>query len=250
MTTTNNTDIATMKWNEIPDATPMYEVLQAIGFPEPMIILKHINKSGDSRKSGKKPDLSTIVSFLWTPKGDVQEIIETVYKTASRNSEIRKYLVKHPAQTLLLVQTYTQIQNEPISVVAERNLNEWRKLLIEEGVWNNLMQETPLTIIDKIMKMFTDTDYLNMPLSEYYEMFSAEEAFEKASIKAIGDKFVEKEEKERRMKELQAELEAAGLGDFESMLRMAMFGGRAGGFKYPGMDNDNAGQDDSEDDEE
>lgn len=213
-----------MKWNEIPAETPVYEVLQSIGFPDPMIILKHLNKP---HKSGKKTDLSGIVTLLWMPFGDIQEMLENLYNSATRNTEVRQYLLKHPNQALLLVKTYQQLQEEPLSVVAERNLNQWRTLLIEDGVWENLMKETPLTIIEKIMKMFTDTDYLNTTLGEYYEMFGAEEVFEKLSIKAIGDKFNAEEEKERQMKEFERELKAAGLGDFETMLKMAMFRSRS-----------------------
>lgn len=214
-----------MKWNEIPDETPVYEVLQSIGFPDPMIILKHVNKNS---KSGKKPDLSGIVTLFWMPISDIREMLEGLYKSAARNSEVRQYLIKHPNQAILLAKTYQQLQEEPLSVVAERNLNQWRTLLIEDGVWENLMKETPLTIIERIIKMFSDTDYLNMSLGEYYEKFGIEETFEKLSIKAIGDKFTAEEEKERQLKELEKELKAAGFGDFETMLKMAMFGGRPG----------------------
>lgn len=217
-----------MKWNEIPAETPVYEVLQSIGFPEPMIILKHLNKP---HKSGKKPDLSGIVNLFWMPIGDIQELLEDLYKSATRNTEVRQYLINHPSQAILLAKTYKQLQEEPLSVVAERNLNQWRTLLIEDGVWENLMKETPLTIIERIMKMFSDTDYLNMSLGEYYEKFGAEEIFEKFSIKAIGDKFTAAEERERQMKQLEKELKAAGLGDFETMLKMAMMSRHPG---YPG----------------
>lgn len=225
---------AEMKWNEIPDETPMYEVLQYIGFPEPMIILKHLNKES---KKGKKPDLSGIISFLWLPKGDIQELLEDLYHKATRNTEVRQYLVEHPEHAIMLIKTYKQIKEEPLAVVAERNLNEWRKLLIEEGMWDNLMKETPLTLIDRVMKMITETDYLNMTLGEYFANFEVEAALEGASIKAMADKLVEAEEKERRMKQLEAELKAAGFGSFESMLRMAM-SGRTKDFKIPGMNDD------------
>ena len=220
--------IAEMKWSEIPADIPMYEVLQSIGFPEPMVILKHLNKE---TKNGKKVDLSTIISFLWMPKGDIQEMLVSMYHKAYRNAEVHQYLLKHPAQALLLAKTYKQINEEPLSVVAERNLNEWRKLLIEDGVWDTLMNETPLTIIDKVMMMFTDTDYLNMTLGEYFARFEVEATLEKASIQAIGQKIVEAEEKERRMKELQAELKAAGFDNLESLLKMAM-SGRASDFNF------------------
>lgn len=212
----NEKNMTEMKWSEIPAETPMYEVLQSIGFPEPMIILKHLNKE---RKNGKKPDLSAFVSFLWMPKEDIQRMLEELYHTASQNTEVRQYLARHPEQALLLINTYKQINEEPLPVVAERNLNEWRKLLIEEGVWDTLMKETPLTLIERVMKMFTGTDYLNMTLGEYFANFEAEAVLEKVSIKAIGDKFVEAEEKERHMKEIRAAFKSAGLGDLDSLMK-------------------------------
>lgn len=63
-----------------------------------------------------------------------------------------------------------------------------------------------------------------MTIGEYFANYNVEATLEGASIKAIANKFVEAEEKERRMKQLEAELKAAGLGSFESMLRMAMSG--------------------------
>ena len=208
--------LAEMKWNEIPSETPMYEILQAIGFPEPMIILKHLNKP---QKKGKKHDLSSTVSFLWTTKEEIQNTLHDWYEFVSDNDSIRKYLTSHPKQALLLINTWKQFNEEPLSVVAERNLNQWRQLLIEEGVWESLMQETPLTLIERVMKMFTETDYLNMSLSEYWATYEVEGTLEKASLKAMADKFVEAEEKEQQMKKLRAELEAAGLGNLSSLFK-------------------------------
>lgn len=204
-------NIYEMTWYEIPSDTPLYEVLQGVGFPDPMIILKHLNQP---KKSGKAPDLSGIVSLLWMPFGDIREVVESLYSSASRNTEVRQYLIKHPEQALLLFKARQQLQKEPISVVVERNLNQWRTLLIEEGVWKNLMKETPLTIIEKIAKMFSDTDYLNMTLGEYYEKFGAEETFEKLSIKSLGDKIAEKERRERQMKELAEMLRSGAFRNF------------------------------------
>ena len=218
----NEKNIAEMKWNEIPADTPMYEILQSIGFPEPMVILKHLNKEPKSKKA-KKPDLSTIITFLWMSKDDFHEVLESMYYSVAGNSMVRQYLTTHPAQALLLIKTIQQVKEEPLSVVAKRNMNEWRKLFIEEDMWHTLMSETPLTLIDKVMKMFTETDYLNMTLGEYFAKYEAEATLEKVSIKAIGDKIVEAEEEERRKKELEAQLKAAGFGgDFNSLLKAAM----------------------------
>ncbi len=208
--------LANTKWTKIPDETPMYEVLQAAGFPEPMIILKHLSKPN---KTGKTPDLSKIISFFWMSKGEIQEMLEGVYYTVSHNDQVRKYLMTHPKHSLHLLQALNQIKEEPISTLAARNANDWIKLLIDDEAWQLLMNETPLTLATKVQKLFSDTDYMNMPLSEYWSSFDIGTTLEKASIGAVANHFVEAEAEEQRFKQLKAELEAAGLGELTELLK-------------------------------
>lgn len=212
--------LAEMKWNEIPDATPMYEVLQAAGFPEPMVILKYMNKPS---KGGKRPDLSSVLSFLWMTKGEIQEMIEGIYEFVSENKTVRKFLLEHPTQAIKLVKTMKQLQEEPVGVIASRNMNEWRQLFISEDLWDTLMTETPLTLADRVRKLFTETDYLNMPLGEYWTKFHATERLSEVSIKSFADEINAQQEHERKMKEFEAELKAAGLDGFADLMKSMGF---------------------------
>lgn len=208
--------LANMKWNEIPDNTPMYRIMQAVGFPEPMIILKHLSKP---TKTGKTPDLSKIVTFFWMTKEQVQETIDHIYDLAIQSDTLRDYLITHPKLGLRLVNTLKQIQNEPISTIVARNGNEWLHLFVDDDSWDGFMAETPLTIIHKIQNILTDTDYLNMPLSYYWSKFSIAATLEKGSVKALADHYTELEAEEQKQKQMEEELKAAGLGELADLFK-------------------------------
>lgn len=212
--------LANMKWTEIPGDTPMYRIMQAVGFPEPMIILKHLSKP---TKNGKTPDLSKIVTFFWMSKEQIQETIDHIYDLAVHSESLRNYLMGHPALAMQLVKALKQVKEEPISTIVARNGNQWLLLLVDKDSWDEFMAETPLTLIQKVQSLITETDYLNMPLSEYWSKFEIGSTLEKGSIKTLADHYAELEAEEQRKKQMEAELKAAGLGELADLLKR--FGG-------------------------
>ncbi len=208
--------LANMKWNEIPGDTPMYRIMQAVGFPEPMIVLKHLSKP---TKTGKTPDLSKIVTFFWMSKEQIQETIDHIYDLAVHSESLRGYLMSHPKLAMQLVKALKQVKEEPISTIVARNGNQWLLLLVDKDSWDEFMAETPLTLIQKVQSLITETDYLNMPLSEYWSKFEIGSTLEKGSIKTLADHYAELEAEEQKQKQMEAELKAAGLGELADLLK-------------------------------
>lgn len=204
-TNINPTDhpLSSMKWSEIPDATPVKDIMEAIGFPEPMIVLKHLSKPN---KKGKTRDLSSVIQFMFLTKGEIDEFLEDGFESFSRNSKIRAFLFKNPAYSIKLKNFLNTLKNASIAEIAEKSLAVWVKTIIKEQTWDNFMAETPLTLINKLAKQIVDEDLLNTTIGEYYQMFDVENKLNTITLTALGDFFQKAEIREQEAKQETEEL--------------------------------------------
>lgn len=192
--------LSSMKWSEIPDATPVKDIMEAIGFPEPMIVLKHLSKP---TKKGKTRDLSSVIQFMFLTKGKIDKFLEDGFESFSQNSKIRAFMFKNPTYSIKLKNFLNTLKNESIAEIAEKSLVIWVKSLIKEETWNGLMAETPLTLINKLAELFVDEELLNTTIGTYYETLELEDLLNAISLAALGKHFQNKEqiEKEEKKKE-------------------------------------------------
>lgn len=121
-----------------------------------MVILKHLSKPN---KNGKKTDLSAFVQFMCLTKGNVDKLFFAGYQAIVGNSKVHTFLQNHPDYSTKLTKFLQQLQNETISEIAEKNLSVWIKELVEEQTWDTLMSETPLTLLNKLVKQFINEEF-------------------------------------------------------------------------------------------